>query len=205
MTQPALRQHWDVDPPVHGSDRPVLESVDTVPTEHAHAHELTQTELLELVRDVAFLQDGWEHLVEHDPEQRRYYELSRDDQVSVWLICWNDQQDTGFHDHVRSPGAVAVVAGQIREERLTLGGRSRTRIATAGESFTFAGSDVHRISSAPGEPAVTIHAHSPPLRRVGAYDLLPDGGLRRRSMFRRRRTPSGATTTARSRVGGSIP
>ena len=127
----------------------------------------------------------------HDPAQRRYHELSRDDDVSVWLICWSEAQDTGFHDHDRAPGAVAVVAGRVREERLTLGGRTRTRIATPGESFTFAAADVHRISNAPGEPAVTIHAHSPPLRRIGAYDLLPDGGLRRHSMFRRRRAPSG--------------
>ena len=89
----------------------------------------TETELLDLVRDLAFLQDGWQHLVEHDPDQRRYHELARDDDVSVWLICWSEAQDTGFHDHDRSPGAVAVVAGQVREERLTLGGRSRTRIA----------------------------------------------------------------------------
>jgi hypothetical protein len=29
---------------------------------------------------------------------------------------------------------------------------------------------------------VTIHAYSPPLWRMGAYEVLPDGGLRRHSM-----------------------
>ena len=179
MTQHALHRHLGVDRPLHRS------------IERAHGRELTEPQLQELVRELAFHQDWWQHLVRHDPAQRRYQELSRDDDVSVWLICWSEVQDTGFHEHDHSPGAVAVVAGQVCEERLTLGGRSRTRIATAGESFTFAAADVYRISNAPGEPAVTIHAHSPPLRRIGAYDLLPDGGLRRHSMFRRRRAPSG--------------
>jgi predicted metal-dependent enzyme (double-stranded beta helix superfamily) len=106
----------------------------------------------------------------------------RDDRVSVWLICWSDDQDTGFHDHDLSAGAVAVVAGQVREERLTLGGAPRSRIVAAGEHFTFSAADIHRVSHAGAEPAVSIHAYSPPLWRMGAYEVLPDGGLRRHSM-----------------------
>jgi predicted metal-dependent enzyme (double-stranded beta helix superfamily) len=144
--------------------------------------DLTEADLLRLARDFAARPREWQHLVEHDPEQRRYVELLRHDHASVWLICWSDEQDTGFHDHDLSAGAVAVVAGQVQEERLTLGGPPRSRIATAGEGFTFSAADIHRVSHAPGEPAVTIHAYSPPLWRMGAYELLPDGGLRRHSL-----------------------
>jgi predicted metal-dependent enzyme (double-stranded beta helix superfamily) len=92
-------------------------------------HDLyTEPELRRLVRGFAARPHAWEQLVEHDPQQRRYHELERDDHVSVWLLCWSDEQDTGFHDHDLSAGAVAVVAGQVREERLTLGGPPRTRI-----------------------------------------------------------------------------
>jgi predicted metal-dependent enzyme (double-stranded beta helix superfamily) len=150
--------------------------------ELATARDFSEPELLRLVRRVAALPGIWQHLVEHDPERRRYAELARDDHVSVWLICWSDEQDTGFHDHDLSAGAVAVVAGQVREERLTLGGPPRSRIAAAGDEFTFSAADIHRVSHAPGEPAVTIHAYSPPLWRMGAYEVLPDGGLRRHSM-----------------------
>ena len=31
--------------------------------------------------------------------------------MTVWLICWMDGHDTGFHDHDGAAGAVAVVAG----------------------------------------------------------------------------------------------
>jgi hypothetical protein len=70
----------------------------------------------------------------------------------------------------------------VREERLTLSGPPRTRIARAGDDFTFSAADIHRVSHAPGEPAVTLHAYSPPLRRMGAYEVLPDGSLRRHPM-----------------------
>jgi hypothetical protein len=146
-------------------------------------HDLyTESELLRIVTGFAGRPHEWVDLVEHDPRQRRYHELERDDHISVWLICWSDEQDTGFHDHDLSAGAVAVVAGQVREERLTLGGPPRTRIVTAGEHFTFSAADIHRVSHAPGDPAVTIHAYSPPLWRMGAYEVLPDAGLRRHSL-----------------------
>jgi predicted metal-dependent enzyme (double-stranded beta helix superfamily) len=150
--------------------------------ELATGRDLTEPELLRLVRGLAARPRAWAHLIAHDPEQRRYEELVRDDHVSVWLICWSDEQDTGFHDHDLSAGAVAVVAGQVREERLTLSGPPRTRIARAGDDLTFSAADIHRVSHAPGEPAVTLHAYSPPLRRMGAYEVLPDGSLRRHPM-----------------------
>ena len=150
--------------------------------ELAPRRDLSEQELLELVRDVAARPAQWRHLVDHDPRERRYQELLRDDHVSVWLICWSEEQDTGFHDHDLSAGAVAVVSGRIREDRLTLGGPPRTRIAAAGEDLTFSAADIHRVSHAPGAPAVTLHAYSPPLWRMGAYEVLTDGSLRRHSL-----------------------
>jgi hypothetical protein len=38
------------------------------------------------------------------------------------------------------------------------------------------------VSHAGGEPAVTIHAYSPPLWRMGAYEVLASGVLRRWSL-----------------------
>jgi predicted metal-dependent enzyme (double-stranded beta helix superfamily) len=144
--------------------------------------DLTEDELLELVRELAAQPERWRHLVAHDPERRRYEELLRDDHVSVWLLCWSDEQDTGFHDHDLSAGAVAVLAGSVREERLTLGGPPSSRVARAGEGFTFSAADIHRVMHGGGEPAVTIHAYSPPLWRMGSYELLEDGGIRRHSL-----------------------
>ena len=140
------------------------------------------TDLEALVRDLMARREEWAHLVAHDPEQRRYELLRRDDDVAVWLICWMEDHDTGFHDHDLSAGAVGVVAGAVREDRLTLGGGTVSRVVAAGEAFTFAASDIHRVLHAGDAPAVTIHAYSPPLWRMGAYEIAPTGELRRHSV-----------------------
>ena len=93
-----------------------------------------------------------------------------------------NDHDTGFHDHDLSAGALSVVRGGVREERLVLGGAPSSRTSRPGESLTFAASDIHRVSHAGSEPAVTLHAYSPPLWRMGAYEVSPDGELRRHSM-----------------------
>jgi predicted metal-dependent enzyme (double-stranded beta helix superfamily) len=144
--------------------------------------DLTEAQLLDLARDVAARPSSWRPLVSRDPDRRTYAELVRDEHVSVWLICWNEEQDTGFHDHDLSAGAVAVVAGRVCEKRLVLGGPPRSRVVAAGEGFTFSAADIHRVCHAGDDPAVTIHAYSPPLWRMGAYEVLADGGLRRHSM-----------------------
>ena len=46
----------------------------------------------------------------------------------------------------------------------------------------FTASDIHRVSHAGTEPAVTVHAYSPPLWRMGAYEISPGGTLRRHSV-----------------------
>jgi predicted metal-dependent enzyme (double-stranded beta helix superfamily) len=144
--------------------------------------ELGTAQLEAVVRRLAGDPSGWRHLVQHDPSQRRYVELHRDEALAVWLICWMDDQDTGFHDHDLSGGAVAVVQGEVAEDRLALGGPPVTRTFAQGEAFHFSAADIHRVRHTGERPAVTIHAYSPPLWRMGAYEVLPGGELRRHAM-----------------------
>jgi predicted metal-dependent enzyme (double-stranded beta helix superfamily) len=147
-----------------------------------HHHALSRGELEQLVRDLMARPEEWAGCVTHDPERRQYALLLRDEQVAVWVICWMEDHDTGFHDHDLSAGAVGVVAGAVREDRLLLGGGATSRVARAGETFTFAASDIHRVLHSGDEPAVTIHAYSPPLWRMGAYEIGDGGELRRHSV-----------------------
>jgi predicted metal-dependent enzyme (double-stranded beta helix superfamily) len=128
--------------------------------------------------------ERWQALVRHEPDRRVYEELLLGEaayalDVGVWLICWMDDHDTGFHDHDVSAGAVAVVAGRLREERLSVGANPCSRTYAAGQTFDFTSSDIHRMSHAGGGPAVSIHAYSPPLQRMGSYVIESDGVLRR--------------------------
>jgi hypothetical protein len=77
---------------------------------------------------------------------------------------------------------VAVVQGEVAEDRLALGGPAVTRTFGEGEAFSFCAADIHRVRHTGDAPAVTIHAYSPPLWRMGAYEILPGGELRRHAM-----------------------
>jgi len=150
-----------------------------------HGHDLTSEQLLAVANEIAARPALWSDQIEHDPTQRTYRQLLRDDHLDVWLLCWSHDHDTGFHDHDLSAGAVAVVSGNVREERLVLGrpiDAPISRLAAAGSSFYFGASDIHRVLHAGTEPAVTVHAYSPPLVRMGSYTVEPDGRLRRHAV-----------------------
>jgi hypothetical protein len=143
--------------------------------------DLDTDELQALVETVACDPDSWTHLVGFDDEERVYASLHRDAHVDVWLLCWTPVNDTGWHDHDVSSGAVAVVAGELVENNLTLlAGAVETRIA-AGHAFSFGPEHIHRLNGAvPG--SVSVHAYSPPLRRMGQYAVSDAGVLRRVSV-----------------------
>jgi hypothetical protein len=124
----------------------------------------------------------WRPLTRPDTSARHFEQLWRDEHIDVWVITWASGNDTGFHDHDLSRGAVAVVQGEIVEERLVVGGPSRRLARRAGDAFDFDASHVHRMRKDDAALAVSIHAYSPPLWRMGAYEVSPDGTLRRHSM-----------------------
>jgi predicted metal-dependent enzyme (double-stranded beta helix superfamily) len=140
---------------------------------------LQRAELRDVVAALAAHPEPWAHLVRHDPAQRVFECLRLDDQVEIWLICWMPGQDTGFHDHDLSSGAVVVAQGAVVEERLRIGGPPSVRRYTPGDVFDFSPVDIHRVTHAGTTPATTLHAYSPPLRRMGAYLVQPGGALER--------------------------
>jgi hypothetical protein len=146
--------------------------------------DLTRPELVDFVAALAEAPSLWSPLVRHDPLQRIYEELLVDDHLAVWLICWMEGHDTGFHDHEGSSGAVQVVRGCLREERLRIGGPPSAVELGAGDSFGFESTDIHRIVHPGGEPAVSIHAYSPPPRGMGSYVIEASGALRRHALGR---------------------
>ena len=148
----------------------------------AFERDLDRAALRAVVSDLAGRPAAWRPLVAHDAERRRFEQLWRDEHLDVWVISWMYGHDTGFHDHDVSQGAVAVVAGAILEERLVLGGPPLPRRHAAGAVFDFDASHVHRMRQDSPEPAVSIHAYSPPLWRMGAYAVAADGSLRRASI-----------------------
>ena len=144
--------------------------------------DLDAAELCELVAAIAAEPARWAPLVCPDTAERHFAQLWLDEHVGVWVITWARGNDTGFHDHDVSRGAVAVVQGEIVEERLVVGGPPRRLPRRAGETFGFDASHVHRMRKDDAALAVSIHAYSPPLWRMGAYEVDADGTLLRRSI-----------------------
>jgi quercetin dioxygenase-like cupin family protein len=143
--------------------------------------DLEPEELRELVVSLANDPDQWAHLVGIDDDERVYASLHPDTHVDVWLLCWTPVNDTGWHDHDISSGAVAVVAGELVENNLRVGSPCRETRVDAGESFSFGPDHIHRLNGAE-RGTVSVHAYSPPLWRMGQYAVDDDGVLRRVSL-----------------------
>ena len=140
--------------------------------------DLTQTELEQLAAAIAQQPEAWRHQVSFDGEERVYASLHRDAHVDVWLLCWTPENDTGWHDHDISSGAVAVVSGELVENNLTLAHGSRETRVGAGRVFSFGPDHIHRLNGAV-HGSVSVHAYSPPLWRMGQYAVTDAGVLRR--------------------------
>jgi hypothetical protein len=143
--------------------------------------DLDKEELRHLVSSLAASPERWRRSVAFSDEERHYVSLHRDAHIDVWVLCWTPENDTGWHDHDVSSGAVAVVEGELVERNLAVLGESVSRVVAAGTAFSFGSEHIHRLTGW-SRQAVSIHAYSPPLWRMGQYSVDRDGTLRRTSV-----------------------
>jgi quercetin dioxygenase-like cupin family protein len=122
-------------------------------------------DLRETLAAWAARKERWAPLTRHDPDERTYTLLHRDDEVELYVVCWMSGHDTGFHDHDESAAAITVLEGALSEERLALTGTVETTLAE-GDMVTIAREAIHRVRHAGHAAAVSLHAYSPPLQRV---------------------------------------
>lgn len=151
-------------------------TLDTLP-----GRDLDPDELIALASSIAADPAPLEPHIAFSDDKRHYVSLHRDSHVDVWLLCWTPENDTGWHDHDISSGAVAVLRGALTEHNLSVGDGSIRTDVTAGQVFGFGPDHIHRLTGRdPG--SVSVHAYSPPLWRMGQYTLGPGGVLRRRTV-----------------------
>ena len=164
---------------------------------------LSEEELVELVRRIAARPDLWQPLVVVDAERRRYELLYEDDRVDIWVLSWMPGQRTGFHDHDLSRVGLVCAQGALDEGSLALGEDAGIVRMNAGVSRSGPGGYIHSVSHHSGEPAVSIHAYSPPLTCVGQYRAGPDGRLRREPEHGRKELEDATIPVDSSRVARS--
>lgn len=142
---------------------------------------LERPELERLTRALAACRELWEAYIDPSATERSYACLHRDAQLDVWAIFWLPENDTGWHDHDTSSGAVHVVEGALEEHALLVAAPARRTRHAAGSAFSFGPSHIHRLTCA-APRAISIHAYSPPLWRLGQYSVDGDGALLRVSV-----------------------
>jgi mannose-6-phosphate isomerase-like protein (cupin superfamily) len=79
------------------------------------------------------------------------------------------------HQHLWPETVLRALEGRTTAPRALSGSVEVT--LGAGESVTIAREAIHRVRHAGDAPAVSLHAYSPPLRRVGTYEVAEDGVL----------------------------
>jgi hypothetical protein len=108
--------------------------------------------------------------VREGEHQRIYERLWKDERSEAWLVSWWEPRDTGYHDHDGSSGGICVLEGRVTEEPLVVSGAARVNEYGAGQTLSFAGHHIHRMHHDP--EAVTIHVYSPPITRIGSYEIV---------------------------------
>jgi len=136
-------------------------------------------QLASIARRTAGRPAPWIGHIRFDPARRWYHRLVLADRYEVWLLTWLPGQQTGFHDHGRSAGAFAVAVGSLRERSAAAGRVDLCdRAVTQGAARSFGPAYVHDVRNDTTEPAVSIHAYSPPLSSMRRFDVTSDGTLR---------------------------
>jgi Cysteine dioxygenase type I len=110
------------------------------------ARYLDRRELTELVENLAGRPDVWRDQVAYAGGRRHYASIHRDEYVDIWLICWSPGNDTGWHDHDVSSGAVHVVHGALIESNPCIGGVHVQKVVAEGCTFTGSATRLHRLS-----------------------------------------------------------
>jgi quercetin dioxygenase-like cupin family protein len=133
-----------------------------------HPDQLDLSNLVTVVSDLASDPSQWLPAVRFDQQRRYYTRLHADHRVDVWLLTWLTTQSTDLHDHGGSAAAFAVVRGELREVRADDRGHLSSHIRLPGEMIWVAPGVVHDVRNA-SDPAVSVHAYSPPLASMTFY------------------------------------
>ena len=137
---------------------------------------LSLARLAEIVRETAAAERSWRPILQFTDGPRWFRRLALATNYEIWLLSWLPGQHTGFHDHGEARGAFAVAQGELRESRAAAGRTDvRHRTAAAGSVTSFGGRHLHDVSNVAAEPAVSVHAYSPPLAAMHRYLMTASG------------------------------
>jgi predicted metal-dependent enzyme (double-stranded beta helix superfamily) len=120
--------------------------------------------------------DDWRGIAQFTEDSRWFQRLALTADYEIWLLSWLPGQRTGFHDHGHACGAFAIARGELLETLAAPGStRLRYRVARPGSVSTFGGHHIHDVGCDAAEPAISVHAYSPPLSAMRLYQMTGAG------------------------------
>ena len=133
--------------------------------------------LVDVVRGFAQRPNLWEHHIQYNSHRRWWTQLVADKNIDVWLLTWLTTQETELHDHGGSSAAFTVVQGALSEVRVGAHGAVElSKVDAASHTVQWvAPGTVHDVGNPFAQPAVSIHAYSPPLTQMTYYEREPNG------------------------------
>lgn len=149
---------------------------------------LTAPELVEVTRRI-YESGAWRDYAVTSPEFRDYRLVFENAFTDIWVLSWLPGQTTGFHDHDVSEVGITVAQGRIREGHMHLDAPATDHVMEAGDCQEGPFGYIHQVAHEEGDPAVSLHAYSPPLVWVGQYRERGGRLLRLREPGRTRLTP----------------
>ncbi|ELK46285.1 cysteine dioxygenase family protein [Halobacillus sp. ACCC02827] len=112
-----------------------------------------------------------------DPAGKPYARkvLYQDDHVEVIVMNWSALA-CAPHDHGQSAGWIQVLSGRTKQtiyrvENDSLPEPLFTETQNKGSCFFAPVRGVHQMAQEGGEPLITLHLYSPPIRGMKVYDL----------------------------------
>lgn len=139
---------------------------------------LSLADLAALVRSYAGSPARWLPRLQLPETDRWWTRLHADERADVWLLSWLPGHTTDLHDHGASAAAFTVVRGQLEEVRLTPAQQPLAIVREPGTTTWVAPGVIHDVRAVGQQPAVSVHAYSPPLTRMTYYARDAEGTLR---------------------------
>lgn len=110
--------------------------------------------------------------VRYDPSHYVRHPVLLWEDWEVMLIGWEAGQVTPIHDHRGVLGGMAILSGNVVEERFTvpkdLPELADSRVRPQGDLSETGPTVLHRLI--PRSRAVSLHVYRPPLRTMGIWD-----------------------------------
>jgi cysteine dioxygenase len=146
----------------------------------AYGERIPLPELEEKLRELDLDFEQVEELALFSDETYRRNLLREGPAYQALILCWLPGQESPLHDHLGSSCGMRVIRGVCSEEfydRADDGSLEQIFAREHAQGCVCGAQDenIHVIANRQGEPLVTLHVYSPPLRRMNTYGL--DGAL----------------------------